>query len=223
MRFWALDPPDNQKLLAKRTEDVVRLKTVICPANSGHQQAGRRVGQLSVDLPRDFERDFIWTWHSDCLLTKRAVSALRKNRVTGFETLPVTARFRQSLLDPPELFELRVTGWAGIAPLSSGVRLVEHCEHCGLLVYSNFKDATQLIDLKLWDGSDFFMIWPLPRFIFLTERAKNVIERAGLEGAIFVPAEKLPASEHRHLSPGRLSYWMSKERAHELDELYGIE
>jgi hypothetical protein len=139
MRFWVLDPPDNQKLLAERTEDVVRLKTVICPANSGHQRAGRRIGQLSVDLPRDFERDFIWTWHSDCLLTKRAVNALKRNHVTGFETLPVTARFRQSLLDLPELFELRVTGWGGIAPLSSGIRLLEHCEHCGLLESSYFR------------------------------------------------------------------------------------
>ena len=177
---------------------------------------------LSVDLPLDFERDFIWTWYRDCLLTKRAVDALRKNRVTGFETLPVTARFRQSLLEPPELFELRVTGWGGIAPLSSGVRLIKHCEHCGHLVYSGFKDATKLFDPGLWDGSDFFMIWPLPAFIFLTERAKNVIERAGLEGAIFVPAEKLPPTDGT-LGPGRLSHWMPKERAHELGELYGIE
>jgi hypothetical protein len=103
------------------------------------------------------------------------------------------------------------------------VRLVEHCEHCGLLTYSSFKDATKLIDLNLWDGSDFIMVWPLPRFIFVTERAKNVIERAGLEGAVFVPIEKLLPSKHRHLSPGRLSYWMPKERAHQLGELYGIE
>jgi hypothetical protein len=33
---------------------------------------------------------------------------------------------------------------------------------------------------RLWDGSDFFMVWPLPRFIFVTEKAKNVVERAGL-------------------------------------------
>jgi len=200
MKFWKLVSPRNKRLLAERTKDVMHLGTVICPANSGHQRAGRRIGKLSVDLPRDFERDFIWTWHSDCLLTKRAVDVLRKNRVTGFETLPITARFKQSLVKPPELFELRVIGWAGIAPLSSGVRLVEHCEHYGHLVYSGFKDPTKLFDPGLWDGSDFFMIWPLPRFIFLTERAKNVIERAGLEGAILVPAEKLPASEHRHLS-----------------------
>ena len=72
------------------------------------------------------------------------------------------------------------------------------------------KDVAKLFDPGLWDGSDFFMIWLLPRYIVLTERAKNVIERAGLEGAIFVPVEKLPPSKHRHLSPGRLSHWMSK-------------
>ena len=223
MKFWKLVSPRNKRLLAERTKDVMHLGTVICPANSGHQRGGKRIGHLSVDLPRDFERDFIWTWHSDCLLTKRAVDVLRKNRVTGFETLPITARFKQSLVKPPELFELRVIGWAGIAPLSSGVRLVEHCEHYGHLVYSGFKDPTKLFDPGLWDGSDFFMIWPLPRFIFLTQRAKSVIERAGLQGAIFVPVEKLSPTNDGTLSPGRLSHWMPKERAHELGELYGIE
>ena len=67
------------------------------------------------------------------------------------------------------------------------------------------------------------MIWPLPRFIFLTERAKNVIERASLEGAIFLPVEKVPPTDDVTLSRGRLSHWMPRERAHELGELYGIE
>jgi hypothetical protein len=69
---------------------------------------------------------------------------------------------------------------------------------------------------ELWDGSDFFMVWPLPRFIFLTDKAKQVIDSTELEGAIFVPVEKLPVTEHRTLGPGRLSYWMPKERAYEL-------
>jgi hypothetical protein len=61
MTFWELVSPSNQKLRAEWTEDAVHLETVICPANPGHQRGGRRIGQLSVDLPLDFERDFIWT------------------------------------------------------------------------------------------------------------------------------------------------------------------
>lgn len=222
MKFWKLSSPRNERLWAERTEGAVQLETITCPADPGHQRAGPRLGNLSVDLPIDFERDFIWTWHSDCLVTKHAVEVFNENRLTGFETRPVTARFRQSLLDPPELFELCVTGWAGIAPLASGVRLIERCEYCGLLVYSNFRDPSKLIDPALWDGSDVFMVWPLPRFVLLSDRAKRVIERSDLEGAIYVPVEQLPVSD-RTLGPGRLSYRMPKERAYELGGLYGIE
>jgi hypothetical protein len=67
------------------------------------------------------------------------------------------------------------------------------------------------VDWKQWDGSDIFMVWPLPRFILVTAHVAEALESARLSGISFRPISELPPQENG-LSPGRLSYWMPIDR-----------
>ena len=61
-KFWHIHS-DNLHKRADWVGEEVDSETVICPANKGHQRAGKRLTDLSVDLPgkkvEDFWRSFI--------------------------------------------------------------------------------------------------------------------------------------------------------------------
>jgi hypothetical protein len=170
--------------------------------------------------------DFVWTWYTECLVRDRTLELLRRHEFSGFEVKPVTARFEKSVQRPPTLWELRLTGWAGMAKPESGIRLDESasCKVCGKLRYTGLTNAEQLIDESKWDGSDFFIVWPLPKFVFATERVVNVIREHHLTGVRIEPVSELKTSPHviPGYSPGRLSYRMPEKRARELGEPLGI-
>jgi hypothetical protein len=180
---------------------------------------------LNVVLSDGPVEDFVWTWYSECLMQDRTLELLRKHQFTGFETKPVIARFEKGAEDPPRLWELVVTGWAGMAKPESGIHLdkAKSCAGCDHLTYTGLLDAAQLIDEGKWDGSDFFMVWPLPRFIFVTERVVRVIRENHLRG---VCVESVSEMKQNKLvsgyTPGRLSYWMPEMRARELGEPLAI-
>jgi hypothetical protein len=152
------------------------------------------------------------------------VELFRASGLTGFGVRPVKARYKRADVEPPCLWELVVTGWAGMAPPESGVRLIEDCPACGLKVYSAWTNPERLIAPSQWDGSDFFMVWPLPMDIFVTEHVAQVIGEKRLSGGVLEPFEDItfPLEVVPKLSPGRLSYHMPEPRARELGEPLGI-
>jgi hypothetical protein len=75
-----------------------------------------------------------------------------------------------------------VTGWAGEATRESGITMLEHCEACGHTTYSDCTCPKRLIDLSLWDGSDFFIVWPLPKFVFVTDKVAELVRREEYSG-----------------------------------------
>ena len=67
------------------------------------------------------------------------------------------------------------------------------------------------------------MVWPLPRYIFITNRLRRLLESSKLIGFCFVALKDLPYSRYdTGFSPGRLSYYMPEKRAKELGEPLGI-
>jgi hypothetical protein len=146
----------------------------------------------------------------------------REAQLHGFTSVP--AEVDNSAGGPAlDYRELLVTGWGGVAPVASGVALdtKRSCEHCGLLVYSAPTSPERLFVPAQWDGSDFFMIWPLPRFLFASERAAAVIGSAELTGVALKELPKL-VRKSATLSPGRLSYWMPEKLARERGQALGI-
>jgi len=196
---------------------TVRMESVTCSLVPGHQRAGRRLTSLSVDFKKPFVgEDFLWSSYSECLVREDAVTCLTELKLTGFFTqkAEVTVAGRPV---PIRYDEFSVTGWGGIAAPASGVELKNNCPVCGMLDYTGVRNWRNLIDWKQWDGSDIFMVWPLPRFIFVTARVRNVLESARLSGISFHAISELEPQEGG-LSPGRLSYWLPIDSAKQ----YGV-
>jgi hypothetical protein len=211
--------------------DVARIDmtTVTCPLSRGHQRASGRLNDLTIILPSIKIGDFSWTVFSECIVTDRVAKLFRQEALTGYRLSPVHVsgiRAKGSNVGQvPQLWELQLNGWAGIAGPESGIVLRSACEGCGHLVYSTYTDASQLIDPKNWDGSDFFMVWPLPRYVFVTERVRDVVLGEGLSGSELIPVQELESPRTRNidsLSPGRLRDWMPEGRARQLGEPLGI-
>jgi hypothetical protein len=220
LQFWNLHRPESMVSEADY-RDGADWEGVTCPVDDEHQRAGRRITDLDVEVRSGVKADFLWTFLSDCLIQDRVLELLRKNEVTGFEVKPVTTHFKRQCSDkPPRLWEFIVIGWAGIAPADSGIRLDESCGACGLLEYSGCSDPSKLIDARQWDGSDIFMVWPLPRYIFVTDRVAQLVRDNRLRGCVLKRPSELDVS--RGFSPGRLNCWMPDARARELGEPLGI-
>lgn len=220
--FWHLCSPDSTTKYAKWADDMDFESTVTCPINEGHQRAGARLPSLSVTLQGKVVEDFVWTWYSECLVQDRVLELFKRSKFTGYEVNPAKASLKgKSEQEPPGLWELIVTGWGGMAPPDSGIRLVERCEGCGHTVYSGCNNPQHLIDCSQWDGSDFFIVWPLPKFIFVTDRVAQAIRANRLTGVKLKRPRDLDIS--RGFSPGPLSYAMPRERARQLGAALGID
>jgi hypothetical protein len=220
-KFWRLSSSNTTSRLARWLDAEMDLETVKCPVDEGHQRAGKRLTDLSIRLPGRSIEDFVWTWYNECLLQDHVLHALEAERFRGFEVRPVKARFEVDRTEGPQrLWELVVTGWGGVAPPASGIKLLEHCNACHHTVYSGFRDAERLIDKNQWDNSDFFIVWPLPKYIFITDRVAQAIRRAGWTGVQITALEDMQRPSG--LSPGRLSNWMPDLRARQLGESLGI-
>ncbi len=92
------------------------------------------------------------------------------------------------------------------------------------LAYTAFTDASRLIDSRAWDGSDLFIVWPLPRFRFVTDRVRDLICSEEFTGVVLLDANELkwPAGVTPVISPGRLSYWFAEESARRIGGPLGI-
>jgi hypothetical protein len=217
--FWHLDAPDER--LAKEAPDT-NYEKVICPADPEHQRAGKRISNLSVILDSRGVRDFTWTWFSDMLVSRKVLDLFKKYRVTGYETAPAKASYRTGIqVRPPDLFELVVTGWGGWAAPAASVRLESSCPACGDKEYL-ITNPTRLIDPAAWDGSDLFIVWPLPRFRFASSRLASILRKENVSGVKLVPAAKIPLERGETVGPASITYWMPEGRARELGQRFGI-
>ena len=223
--FWNLRKAESTSRRAEWAHDEMGPEswgeTRICPIE-GPLGGGRRVKDLSITLPGNTLEDIVWTWDSECLLTDRVLDLFRSSGLTGFEIKPVKAVFKRAREKPPRLRELVVTGWGGVAPPESGIKLAWQCPACGRRKYSDCVNPDKLIDASQWDGSDLFMVWPLPAFIFVTDRVAQVIRDNSLTGAVLKRLGDLDFGTGG-FSPARLSYRMSEERAKELGGPFGID
>ncbi len=214
-RISILKSSGNLSLLGTWNSSV-SLTSITCNLNPGHQRVGPRVGQLSVELNKKVMKNQIaWTWYSNCLVSQNSLEVFRNASLTGFDIQSVEITQKGSIVDH-SFSELLVTGWGGVAPEACGVKLLESCPACGLLRYSAVTDWNHLIDLDAWDGSSIFMVWPLPKYIFLTEKAAEIIKILGGDSTDVIPIGDLEPQKGE-LSPGRLGNWLSEHRIEELN------
>lgn len=223
--FWKMERGVGNDKLAEWAPTVGR-ETVICPRFADHRRPGRRRGKLSVNVPRSNVDDIVWTWYGDCLITEAVVDALRVEGISGYVTKDADATFAPSSGGNAvrRLWELVPTGWGGVAAPGSGVEFdrARSCSVCGMLVYTGMTCPAALFDRNQWDGSDIFIVWPLPRSLIVSDRMAKLLRSREVTGVTLTHLEDLPPTSPI-LSPGRLSDWMPSDRALQLGAALGID
>jgi len=128
------------------------------------------------------DEDLIWTWpvRQFVVAHDRFVARMQSEGFSGYSLRPATVRFRDGSLSN-EYKRLLVTGWGGLARPESGVRLAKACPGCLFQSYSPLSDAGELIDRDQWSGEDFFIVWPMQYFIFVTGRLAGFLRSSGLK------------------------------------------
>jgi hypothetical protein len=193
---------------------------ITCPLDANHKRAWRLPGPVTIDPIESDTADCLWTPLSDCLVSDVLIHELRTNNVAGFETEEVNLT-RASPVGRT-YSQLVVRGWGGVADKSSGIELVNYCKGCHYMKYSALCDPNRLFDSTAWDGSDVFMIWPLPKFIFVTKKVVDLFSRLKVKGAAFIPIGSINAGGNG-FCPGRLSHHFPNHVALRIGKPLGID
>jgi hypothetical protein len=118
---------------------------------------------------------------------------MRSQGFTGFSLRPATVRFRDGFVSR-DYQRLVVTGWAGVAHPSSGIRLVKSCTGCDVREYSGLKNPKRLVDVKQWAGDDFFIVWPLAWNVVVTMRVAEYFQSAKVRSCEILPLAAPPSA-----------------------------
>jgi hypothetical protein len=180
------------------------------------------LGDLRVTIDPAGVKDFTWTWLQDILVSERLLDVFLKHRVTGYEIRPAKMSYsKRSPAKPPAMYELIVTGWGGMPSSTAGLTVAKSCPACNHRTYA-IAEPSRLIDPASWDGSDLFIVWPLPRFHFASERFANILRQERITGVKLIAAVDIPLERGNGATPGRLLNWMPPSRAHALGDPLGI-
>jgi len=199
-----------------------KYEDVHCTKTKMHWRLGKRLTRLDINIPYG-DVDMVWTSVNECLISDRLLNIFKENEVTGFTVHPANVTYRDSDKKAPKFWELVVTGWGGVASEDTGIKQVEYCEECKKSKFSKPTHPEKLFNEENWDGSDMFLIWPLPGFRLVTKKVFDILEQNDIKHY-----EKISISEmvrkkgNKTLSPGKLRYLMPEERAREIGEPLGI-
>jgi hypothetical protein len=196
----------------------MRLNSELCRRNPEHATKQRWSRPIKVIGPVRPATDFEWTVYGDVLLSSQVGKTLHEAGFSGFELRPAEILTSTETPVGREVFELSPNGWGGVAPVESGVRVLEKCPFCKRQVFSGYTNPARLFDLDAWDGSDFFVIWPLPRRIMVTGRVGELFLKSGYTGARVRPLGDLPRAVAGKLGPGHLADWFDGARLAEISQ-----
>lgn len=182
--FFVLRPARDSDRAFAWTDDVgTKWDEEMCPLFGS--LAKRRLTPLSIQGRPKIGDDFIWTWYHDVLATSTGMARLRERGITGCEFAEVLVA-RQGAEDHRQLWELRVTGFAGFARPATLSVLERCCEH-EAFSYSITSPFHELLDLQKLDGADLFIVWPFPLIRICTPRLADALRSDALAGIKLAP------------------------------------
>jgi hypothetical protein len=219
-QFVLVLPNDDDSKRVSETPHKSRREIIRCAVDAGHARGGKRLGIEDVTFKKTpDENALIWTWTRDLIVSNRVLGILNAHGLTGFTADPILARTGVSALSEPPMFRLDVTGWGGVASEKSGVTRTKYCVECKYSQYLASTTLEDMFDPRCWDRSDFFFVWPAPRFIIVHER---VIELLGKEEIHGWREEALSSQRFDGpLTPGTITNWLPEEQVANLRDQAG--
>ena len=107
-----------------------------------------------------------------------------------------------------------MTGWAGMARPESGIRLVKNCPSCLMKRYSAISDYGNLVDWTQWTGDDFFIVWPMPLYTFVSDRFAQWLQVRRVKSFWLMGSEdRARLIGKSGFGPGRLSDYLPEDLA----------
>ncbi len=170
--YYFIEPVYSDRFYGDGNESYSQRETIPCPITREHLDGSRRVGPLHMRLHHNDRREWIIWSVAGLVIHQDILEDFEKAQFTGFLTQPATVQFKDGTMSH-DYREFIVTGWAGIARPESGIKVCVDCSACHWKTYTGIKSPEQLVDWRQWTGDDFFMVWPLPLHILVTERAAN--------------------------------------------------
>jgi hypothetical protein len=219
-KFWLVTIPGNQRLLRRAAHPT--FDATPCPATDRHYGRVKRTSNLQIIADPLALKDFAWTWYTELLMSPKALKVFEKHRVTGFDVRPVVAQYPKPIkVQPPELYEVIVTGWAGLPSAEAKLTVTRSCKACGDTHYA-IGEPSKILDPSAWDGSDLFMVWPFPRHPFASDRLASVIRQEKLSGVKLLPPGAIDMEPGAAIHAGSLFAWLPEERAEVLSRQLGV-
>jgi hypothetical protein len=152
---------------------------------------GTDIGFVRVRQRRTYVPAFEWPKVHTILVTTAVLDYLQQHGLTGWRTEPVVLTQVLKGKPPPEMREFVVVGRAGTARTAPQVQIKRSCDVCGRVSYEDPVYEQFEIDPEQWDGSDFFRFGPpFHGYIFVSERARHVLEQSPLDNYELVPVEQ---------------------------------
>ena len=215
--FWALRPLESTDGYGRPLRwfgSDCKFQKIFCPKFEDHQRPGNRIGELSVLIKNRLIGDVLWTWYNECVIQDRLFKKLIDKKFTGYEIKKIKTHFKNenNNADKLQFHEFVITGTAGDASAKSGVCLVDYCKYCMDSEFSAPTNLSELIDEKEWDGSDFFIVWPLAKYIIVTSRVAKFFNEENINGARLIKVENLSFGKNSSLSPGLPSPYIRHQR-----------
>jgi hypothetical protein len=219
-RFWLVTIPGNQRLLRRAVHPAFEITP--CPVTDRHHGRAKRTSDLRVIADPRALKDFTWTWYTELLISPKVLGVFEKHHVTGFDVRPVVAQYPKPIkARPPDLYEVIVTGWAGLPSPEAKLIVTRSCGACGDTHYS-IGEPGKILDPGAWDGSDLFIVWPFPRHPFASERLASIIRQEKLSGVTLIPPAAIDMEPDANIHAGSLFAWMPEERAELLSRQLGV-
>lgn len=213
----------NSRMYARtRPGDNVHSRT-----SDGSYDPYKFINPFKCSVRRTQFADIVWS-HLGlvCLFSDRMRRILESERITGIDYEPANV----CLLFPHEpsdsvYWVVRVTGWGGVAPSESGIKRVDIPESQAQLLYTPCLNPKALVDPDRWDGSDIFLVWPLPMHWWISPRLRGLLEQHNIKHYRVTPPEKVTFPKPIDgigFRPGRLRRYFPEVRARQLGEPLGI-
>jgi hypothetical protein len=168
--------PGSSNLLSARNLSYGNREIKKCQLNPDHSDINRRIGPLSIELQHN-RRDeiIIWSWLESCVIHTKLLADFEQKGFKGYRILPASVRFKDGSVSN-DYHEFIVTGWAGMAKPESGIQLLEECPGCSWKRYSPITNYSEVIDWSQWTGEDFFIVWPMPTYRFVTDKVAKWLQ-----------------------------------------------
>jgi hypothetical protein len=215
--FW-VSPDINFDQRLSYTSNMA-MRNEVCARGRDHARRQGWPRPLGLIAPIYPLTDFECTVYNDMLVSPEIANGLKAE---GFSGLYFSVARLHTTTETPlsrDALELRVSGWGGVAPRKSGVQVTSECPVCKWRVYSDYTDPNELFSVDEWDGSDFFIIWPMPRFIMVTRSVRNYLLKARYSGIKLRTLRELRAGPGGTITPGHLGDWFDEEKIKEIRRL----